>query len=539
MKKIILTICFCFIATVCSADHWVYIRLEDRLGVTEDDTPGRSKRGDIVDIRYADYQPSAMETKEYAIVKVTGLTEEDIREYEQAWEEDGFDEFGNPIKISKAYRKYRLKKQWIKNLSKGIFPNVINVLSIKNNIRIKVEDDLALYERKRKVYAFFRPFRIAYNYVDYAFEYWTMPAYAFATTTCADNDTEDREQICTVNWGSQDYDTLTLWEDAKDGDLVTDKQIRTAHLYNDDGDLTDALTIDGSTTNSTYFIKVSSPVGERHNGTDNGGATVTRDFAGADNASVVYALDDWCVIEWLIIAPDYTAESTTDKAYGLRLNQWWSYVRNNIIHPQGDSIVLNGSSNNGTGIHAANGSATRREFHIYNNIIYGFDHTTDDFKGMYVVNISYRKHDDFIYNNTVYGNDIGIETKNDASTSTDHNIYLANNVSVGNGTDFVYDLVSTPANYVVSDYNCSEDATATGANSLTTCSDSDFVTAGSDMHLASGAVPIDEGNDLGTTNGVNFDIDNRDRDAEGDTWDIGADEYVSAAVAFTPRVMIF
>jgi hypothetical protein len=49
-----------------------------------------------------------------------------------------------------------------------------------------------------------------------------------------------------------------------------------------------------------------------------------------------------------------------------------------------------------------------------------------------------------------------------------------------------------------------------------------------DLHLKAGADCIDAGTDLGTTpTGVNYDIDNRDRDAEGDTWDIGADEYVA------------
>ena len=41
---------------------------------------------------------------------------------------------------------------------------------------------------------------------------------------------------------------------------------------------------------------------------------------------------------------------------------------------------------------------------------------------------------------------------------------------------------------------------------------------------------IDAGNDLLTKNGVNFDIDGRDRDALADVWDLGADEFVSGLV---------
>ena len=48
-----------------------------------------------------------------------------------------------------------------------------------------------------------------------------------------------------------------------------------------------------------------------------------------------------------------------------------------------------------------------------------------------------------------------------------------------------------------------------------------------DLHIESGSHCIDEGVDLGTTNGVEIDINGRDRDSEGDTWDIGAHELVA------------
>jgi hypothetical protein len=97
----------------------------------------------------------------------------------------------------------------------------------------------------------------------------------------------------------------------------------------------------------------------------------------------------------------------------------------------------------------------------------------------------------------------------------------------------------TAADYVlgaatVRSHNLSSDATADGTGSLTSKSASNqFVSTvggSEDLHLKAGADAIDAGTDLGTTpTGVNFDIDNRDRDALGDTWDIGADEYVAIA----------
>ena len=83
-------------------------------------------------------------------------------------------------------------------------------------------------------------------------------------------------------------------------------------------------------------------------------------------------------------------------------------------------------------------------------------------------------------------------------------------------------------------HNLSSDATAAGTGSLTSkTSANQFVSTvggSEDLHLKAGADAIDAGTDLGTTpSGVEIDIDGRDRDAEGDTWDIGADEFVTLA----------
>ncbi len=51
---------------------------------------------------------------------------------------------------------------------------------------------------------------------------------------------------------------------------------------------------------------------------------------------------------------------------------------------------------------------------------------------------------------------------------------------------------------------------------------------------------MDAGADLGTNQESNYDIDGRDRDAQGDTWDMGADEFVeddSPAVTAGPFIM--
>jgi hypothetical protein len=78
--------------------------------------------------------------------------------------------------------------------------------------------------------------------------------------------------------------------------------------------------------------------------------------------------------------------------------------------------------------------------------------------------------------------------------------------------------------------NMSSDTTAPGANSLTGRSSSaQFVspTGGAvNLHLISTSEAVGAGVDLVTTpTGVNIDIDGRDRDSEGDDWDMGADQF--------------
>ena len=141
-------------------------------------------------------------------------------------------------------------------------------------------------------------------------------------------------------------------------------------------------------------------------------------------------------------------------------------------------------------------------------------------------------------NNTVYGitttaSNIarGVRLRvNDADSVIKNNIVMDTD-SAGTAYDFGWPGSTTnitPLNNMSSDGTADD---AGGSNNLVDKTGSDqFVstTEGSeDLHLKEGADAIDAGVDLGTTPaGVNIDIDGRDRDSEGDTWDIGADEFV-------------
>jgi len=301
-----------------------------------------------------------------------------------------------------------------------------------------------------------------------------------------------------------------------------DSAIIVAHCYDDDGDLDDSVTIDGSTTDSSNYMKITVPEAERHNGTIASGFVLA-----STNATVITSSDDYTVIEWLII--EMTFSGRIDGAVGIRLRLNHTHlVQNCIIAAVSNSA--DGYSNDNTGISFPAETTAISHFKIYNNIIYGFNHTTDDWGGVYTGAAGFvsRNVTFDVYNNTIYNCDEPYDFANidNGSAST---FNCKNNIALGTGdvADFQW---GTPQTEDI-EYNAASDSTATdkdAVNSRDDVSTSDFesVVGGSeDLHLATGAVEIDQGIDLGTT--ANIDIDGRDRNAEGDTWDIGADEYVS------------
>ena len=63
------------------------------------------------------------------------------------------------------------------------------------------------------------------------------------------------EVISTIGAG-KDYETLTAWEAAKRGNLIVRETIEIAEVY---GEIDDHVTIEGSTTNSSYYMKITLP----------------------------------------------------------------------------------------------------------------------------------------------------------------------------------------------------------------------------------------------------------------------------------------
>lgn len=553
MKKIkilTITLFFCLLPIPCYAqDYWVYIRTYNRYSITSDDDAGRSKKGDIVDIRpvRTDTEPSEIGKKEWSIIKVSGLTEQDIANYKQRWQEQtGIDNEGNPIYETKTYRKYKIDIDKL-NLKIGKNDKVIKYSNIKGYIEEKTDIDLIAYNRGRKWYALTQPIRYAWHSI-------FRSAYA--------------ENISTINKTGEDYDTLTLWEDAKDGDLVTETRQETAECYDDQGDLVDTPNIDGSTTNATYYMKITVPSAERHSGKDGTGFTLA-----PNNNAGMFIGDDFTVVEWLIIDG---AGITGFTKSGIRADLADACIfRNNIIFGFRAPIEC--------------GRSGTQE--VYNNVLYDAE---SGYGGLWVTGAG---GDANAYNNTIHNCSYGIKDDNDT-------VLAKNNLIQSSGTSVFNGILDSNSTHNVGEYAESNLAFgATWATGITTSTSTNklidsgatFITAGvqvnsviknttdttytyvtavdsetqlsvnadifvsnegysvyknmygsatfadevnDDFHLDStDTAAIDKGTDLGD-GAWDIDIDGRDRDAEGDTWDIGADEYVAAPAAALVHAII-
>ena len=469
MRKLILTICFCLIVSTVWADEMLYVRTYNRPGVTRADDAGRSKKGDIVDIYKMPHTPTKTSMKEWAFVVVPDLTPQAKAVYLETYEDK---------EELKAYRKKILDVDALE-LKVGQITKLNSLADLTTKLRDKNETDFLTYDVGRIAYNIKRPFIRLTNIV-------TKKAFA-----------ETVSKICAVgdNCTDENYNTITDWEDAKDGDLETDTRQETAEVYDDDGSIADNFNINGSTTTSEYYMKITAPVGERHDGTLSGGGALIVN-SGKSNWD-----DSYIVVEWLILDGntntsgdnfelDY-ASYITVRNNVIRGGRYWILDVDDPCHHVEiyNNIIMSGVEEGDAGIHYDNGIGAGNL--AYNNTIincergiYNIDSTSDDV--------------------TAINNIVQLKTGNTACYAGNFNSNSTNNLG--------------------------DDATAPEYGTYYDNIELTFSGAG-DYHLdATDTDAIDKGIDLGTT--YSIDIDGDDRDASA-TWDLGADEIVEVAGSHT------
>ena len=287
--------------------------------------------------------------------------------------------------------------------------------------------------------------------------------------------TGTNEQIKTYGNATRQYTALATWEAATDTNLVTAAQSQVLECYDDAASFNDRVTLDGSTTNASYFRIIRPASGQGHDGTPNNGVYFesTIDLANFNISEQYSQIQD-------IIAR-------------LNINSVTSRYTFIISQPNGAIVgcIAYDSANIGTGgVHGLELNNSSSSAYAINCLVISMDN--QGFSGT-------GNGTHYFYNCTSVNNITGFL----ANTGTNN---AKNCVASGNTTnDWVGTWTKTTC-------------TAEGANPT-------YVNpAGNDFHLASAdTVCINQGTDLSADAVYAFD-DDIDKTSRSGAWDIGADE---------------
>ena len=351
------------------------------------------------------------------------------------------------------------------------------------------------------------------------------------------------------------FSTITLFEEMIDDSSPnywgsSDDVVGELHA---DSNFTDA-TVNFSQKQSLSSVTLSVYEDDRHDGTAESGALWKPTAnSGHDQGILRINIDDMTA-EWLDISFDSLDSNDTNKGIVLVGTNNNNIIRNNLIHDKGGNPGNNGPFM----IHALAAGASSDSLYIFNNIIYNIVETSNDSAS--AVNINAWAGNAYIYNNTVYNiqgqgsgkHGIGFRFGNPSSSNTRIKNNIASKCEGDNNRAY---WKNSSGSTVDSANNLSDDTTDAAYNAEDmsknlddssalvgkTAAQIDFVsitTDSEDLHLDVDSVCRKAGVDLGTTNGVNIDIDGLDRDATGVTWDIGADQ-ASTADTGSPAFLMF
>ena len=365
----------------------------------------------------------------------------------------------------------------------------------------------------------------------------------------------------TIGTSSRDYSTISAWEaDLSDASIYSSGDDAVGEMYADSTFTGAQTTIDGGTSiggssgHDLSSVKLTVAAGNRHDGTAESGVLLKPTSGSGHGVAIIKIARDDFTIEWLDISMDDLDSTNTNKAIVLAGTNDGNIIRNNLIHDKGGNPGNTGPF----GIHGIGTGATTDDTYVLNNIIYNIVESSNDSLGA-IIFYSWSG-SLYVYNNTIYkltahgGNKdaIGIRFGNSStsvsyiknnivstlSANDDKAAYLKQSSSSTAHTANNLSDTTTDATYNAEDMGQNlNDGTALTGKSL---ADISFVstTGGSeDLHIDEDSDCVDAGADLGTTNGVEIDINGRNRDSNGDTWDIGAHELVQEATAGAAFIM--
>jgi len=330
-----------------------------------------------------------------------------------------------------------------------------------------------------------------------------------------------------IGTSSRDYSTIAGWEaDLDNGGIYSSSDDAVGECYNDSV-FNESPDIDGGGAIGLSSVTLSVASGERHDGTEGTGARIVRSDITGKILTLSATSSRKTSVEWLEVDAN---GGRSDPMVSLEGNSQKAELRNCIVH--GSS---NGFGNDMQGIAVAFSGAC-----ILNTILYDVSLTNTGSVDLQAIRVNTNIRQNDFANITIHG-----ITKSGSSGGA-YGLYLSSDdvderarniisTDVTGGAVAACFEPASPTNAVMS-HNLSSDSTASGTGAVTSVTASgqfvSIVGGSEDLHLKTGADAIDAGTDLGTTpSGVEIDIDGRDRDTEGDTWDIGAHEFVSGGGA--------
>ncbi|HKX46159.1 MAG TPA: hypothetical protein VJP77_05615 [Planctomycetota bacterium] len=304
------------------------------------------------------------------------------------------------------------------------------------------------------------------------------------------------------------YTSLSSWESGMQADLTSVEEIRQAELW--DFSDTSAMTFDGWTTSSTYYIRAYTPSDERHDGT---AGTGYRLQPASGNVMIVAEL--FVRVEGIeITVPSGSFGFFVEQNAGNDGDVRFGY---GLVH--GGSIgILQSNSTSGTG----------HKLRVWNTIVYGCTNNA----------VLENDADSTLYAYNVTACDCGTGGTQFVFARFTGTFQIKNcvaqnpNVSLG-GSSQHYNGTFTNA-----EYNLSGDTTAPGTNSRTSKTVT-FIAAGSNNFkvASSDAEAKNFGKDVSADSDLAFsdDILGTTRPVSS-SWDMGAHEAEAGATNVTPSV---
>ena len=363
----------------------------------------------------------------------------------------------------------------------------------------------------------------------------------------------------TIGTSSRDYSDINAWEaDLNSDSIYSDGDTAIGEIYAD-STFTDVYNliengsaIGGSSGYDLALIKLTVHVDSRHNGTAGTGARLHSTANGVHNNGVIRINVDNVMVEWLEIDMDSDGDITTEDSDSRDLNKGVvltgtnddCIIRNMLIHGK----YGNPGSTGPMGIHVIGAGASSDTLTIQNNIIYNLIETGGD--TAQGINTNQWAGTANLYNNTVYNIDAQgtskqawglvygnvasavVNVKNnlvakmvaDGASSNERAYQKFNGSSTENASNNLSDDTVTTTAYKAPGSNSLQDKTLADISFVSTTANSE------DLHIGTASSVCNmAGVDLGTTNGVDIDINGRDRDALGDPWTIGAHQFTAIA----------